>query len=126
MKVKRKSNQILERQYRKQGSCCYYCKTKIEYDYITRDHIIPISKGHSLVGNKIFACEKCNMMKSNLSIIEFRDKVFIRIKEILQTAVDNKFMMSSSAIKKFKNMVVILKTLNEMIENDGMPNIIFS
>jgi 5-methylcytosine-specific restriction endonuclease McrA len=53
---------------------CYYCG--YEADKLTTDHIIPCDKGgRNIRCNKIIACNKCNTIKSNLSLEKFRFKV---------------------------------------------------
>ena len=52
--TKRKRNEVLEKQYYDQGSCCIYCKEKVPYELITRDHFQPLSKGNTFLKNKVF------------------------------------------------------------------------
>ncbi len=126
MQIQRKSNLILQRQYIIQGSCCYYCKKNVKFEHITKDHLLPVSQGHTLIGNKIFACLKCNMMKGNLSIEQFKLKILDRVKEISIRIINNDGKLSKSSLKKINNYTVIEKTLSEVINNGGLPKTIFT
>lgn len=51
------------------GNSCAYCGSK---DSITRDHVVPLSKGGGMEEkNVIPACRKCNCSKHNKDIIEW-------------------------------------------------------
>lgn len=124
--VIRKKNEVLEKQYEEQGSCCYYCKDTVSFDLITRDHFNPVSGGHTLVNNKVFACRTCNSIKGNLSIDDFRLELIKRSCDILRTVKNNKWMISDEQIKKMKHYNRVLKTVVSIIENDYKPEIIFT
>ena len=124
--ITRKFNQKINAQYVQQGSCCLYCKQQVPFEFITRDHFEPISKGHTLFNNKIFACRKCNSFKGNLTIDEFKERVIATIYKNLQEVVDNKWMVSDKQIDVIKRCSVILKTLNNIIANDYKPDMIFT
>lgn len=63
-----------DRLYKAQNKKCFYCgcgmtRTSWREDNKqgwTRDHFMPYSKGHSLVGNVVLACAKCNREKSDI------------------------------------------------------------
>lgn len=57
----------------KQGYRCFYCSKKP--DKLTKDHIVPLSKGgnHS-AQNIIAACNSCNTRKMTSSIYEFAQR----------------------------------------------------
>lgn len=74
-----KSSQSLELQFISQGSCCFYCKTKIKFEDITRDHFYPKSKGNTLFRNKVFACRFCNSSKGDKSIEELKESILFQI-----------------------------------------------
>lgn len=47
---------------------CMYCGNKFKYDLLTRDHVIPISKGgKDRWSNVVTACRYCNTKKANRS-----------------------------------------------------------
>ena len=93
----RARNDALEAQYREQGECCYYCKEKVHYSFITRDHILPVSKGYGFPNNKIFACRLCNNLKGNRSFPEFRDLLVQRSIHILgKLKTENNQMKNTS------------------------------
>lgn len=62
------------RLYKAQKGRCFYCgcgMTKESWrednkQGFTRDHFMPYSKGHTLVGNVVLACAKCNREKSDI------------------------------------------------------------
>lgn len=122
----RKFNQQIYDQYAKQGSCCYYCKKDIPYENITRDHFLPVSEGNTLVNNKVFACRKCNSLKGNNTIDEFKDFILLKLINILKEVVDNNWIMSEKQLDKFEWYSRILKTIVEIIDNDYKPLIIFT
>lgn len=122
----RKFSQQLYDQYMKQGGGCYYCKKDFPYEEITRDHFLPISEGNTLVNNKVFACRKCNSLKGDKSIEEFKDFLLFKLIEILRQVVDNNWIMSQKQLDKFTWYSRVLKTLGEIIDNDNKPLIIFT
>lgn len=122
----RKFSQQLYDQYMKQGGDCYYCKKEFPYDEITRDHFLPVSEGNTLVNNKVFACRKCNSLKGDKSIEEFKDFLLFKLTGILRVVVDNNWIMTQSQLDKFQWYSRILKTLGEIIDNDNKPLIIFT
>jgi len=122
----RKFSQHLYNQYVTQGGCCYYCKKKFPYEEITRDHFLPVSEGNTLVNNKVFACRKCNSLKGDKSIDEFRNYVLFRIADILKTVIKNDWKMSKKQLEDFRWYTLILKTTGEIIENDYKPLVLFT
>lgn len=119
--LKRKSNPKLESAYKEQNSCCYYCKRSVPFERITRDHIVPKSKGGKLKDNSVFSCGPCNMAKGDLDIQEFRVRTFSALKEVLQSIVDNNFIMTQSMYDKFKHYYTIFKTLSQLQINNLKP-----
>jgi hypothetical protein len=122
----RKFSQQLYNQYMKQGGCCYYCKKEFPYGEITRDHFLPISEGNTLINNKVFACRKCNSLKGDKSIDEFKDFLLLKLTDILKAVVDNNWMMTQKQLDKFTWYSKMLKTVGEIIDNDYKPLIIFT
>jgi 5-methylcytosine-specific restriction endonuclease McrA len=54
---------------RPKGKCCVYCKT--EYN-LTRDHVIPLSKGGlNRIDNIVLACFECNQAKGDMLPLNF-------------------------------------------------------
>jgi len=121
----RARNDALEAQYREQGECCYYCKEKVHYSFITRDHILPVSKGYGFPNNKIFACRLCNNLKGNRSFPEFRDLLVQRSIRIL-----GKLKTENNQIKKYLTLLrhhtKVLETVDLIIRNNGRLNIFFT
>ncbi len=63
---------------------CIYCndkfrkrkKSKKHNLYLTRDHIVPISKGgNNDIFNKLHCCSTCNGRKSNMLLEEWEQKL---------------------------------------------------
>jgi len=123
---KRKFNKQIHDQYVAQGECCYYCKRKFAFSDITRDHFLPISEGNTLVNNKVFACRRCNSLKGDKSIDEFRTFLVNKICNILRSVVDNEWKISKVQIEYIKWYSQVLKTTGEIIENDYKPLHIFT
>lgn len=126
MSTKRKKNPTLEKQYKQQGSTCYYCKTPVPFEDITRDHIEPKIGGNTLIKNKIFACRTCNMSKGKMTIEEYQIKTLEDIKCILKKVVDANWKITKNQLLKFRRCVKVHRTLLEMIANNNKPKIIFS
>ena len=65
--------QILRKFY---GNTCIYCGDR--YAKKTIDHILPISRFKEYTGdlhNKVLSCTLCNIMKHNLTPIEFLNQI---------------------------------------------------
>ena len=122
----RKFSQQLYDQYMEQGGCCYYCKKDFPYEEITRDHFLPVSAGNTLVNNKVFACRRCNSLKGDKSIDEFRDYTLYRLTEILREVIKNDWKMSDKQLEDFRWFTRMFKTAEEIIENDYKPLYIFT
>ena len=123
---KRKFNKQIYDQYVEQGACCYYCKKKVDFSDITRDHFLPVSEGNTLVNNKVFACRKCNSLKGDKSIDEFRKFLLDKICYILKRVVKNEWKMSHKDLTDFRWYSQLLKTTGEIIDNDYKPLVIFT
>lgn len=123
---KRKYSKQLHDQYVKQGECCYYCKSKTPYEDITRDHFLPKSTGNTLINNKIFACRKCNSLKGDKTVDQFREYIIEGIRTILGDVVAGGWKISDHQLSKFRSFTTILKTTGEIIENDYKPSHIFT
>jgi len=66
-----------EKVFNKTNGRCYYCGEKLDFDNFHIDHIIPKSKiSNSTIANYAPACCICNMSKGNLSIQEFKHKIY--------------------------------------------------
>ena len=104
--AKRKFNESLWHNYEKLGGSCFYCKRKVNYDDITEDHVIPKSKGYTLVNNCVFACHTCNQFKSNSNLNEFKNRVIEKINSIIETKND--------LIQMYKNNPMILYSLSDL------------
>lgn len=52
---------------------CGYCGVHLPKDRMTRDHIVPMSKGGpNAMSNLLCCCESCNQLKGDKSLEEFR------------------------------------------------------
>jgi hypothetical protein len=124
--IKRKSNIQLESQYKEQGECCYYCKDKVPFEYITRDHFNPVSEGNTLVDNKVFACRSCNSIKGNKGIDEFKSSMKKRCEKLMVDIRSKEYQLTDDHVRKLRRYGTVIKTLNEIIANDHKPQIIFT
>lgn len=50
---------------------CAYCNAPLTRDTLTRDHIVPRSKGGGGGDNLVPACGPCNRAKANRSLLDF-------------------------------------------------------
>ena len=124
--IKRKRNLYLENQYFEQGSCCYYCKDNVPFEYITRDHFNPVSQGNTLVDNKVFACRSCNSIKGSRTILEFKANMIKRCHTVIEKIKKKKYSNVDNELQVLKRYIRIIKTLDEIVKNDYKPNIIFT
>lgn len=70
------TEKIRKRVYEKSNGRCEICNEPIPYDSFTIDHIIPLSKnGENKISNLQCACAACNNIKSNLTPLEFEEKI---------------------------------------------------
>lgn len=57
---------MFERTYRTQGGMCARCRRVFQREQLTRDHIVPISKGGSPQWENIqLLCSPCNELKDD-------------------------------------------------------------
>jgi 5-methylcytosine-specific restriction endonuclease McrA len=69
---KHKADRFKRRVYKNQNGLCYYCLKKFGINQLTKDHVVPLSKGGTnAVKNIVLACKKCNNTKSDMSLEEF-------------------------------------------------------
>jgi hypothetical protein len=97
-----------------------------DFENITRDHFLAKSRGNSFVKNKVFCCRSCNIIKGDKSIDEFKDFIISTIKKILSDVVKQEWKISKKQILKFKKYTIMLKTVNEIINNNYEPLILFT
>lgn len=58
--------------FRRDLFICAYCGRRYNEDHLTKDHIIPVSRGGlNTWTNCVTACKKCNNKKDNLLLHEF-------------------------------------------------------
>jgi hypothetical protein len=126
MSEKRKANSILEEQYKEQGECCCYCKDKIPFESITRDHFDPVSKGSNFVNNKVFACRFCNSMKGDKNIIDFKKFIIERADLLLIKIKSKNYNITENQIFKLQKYNRILNSIEEMSKNNYKPKIVFT
>jgi 5-methylcytosine-specific restriction endonuclease McrA len=58
------------------GNRCAYCGKELDYNAVTLDHVIPKSKGGTRKESNLYpACQKCNGLKRDLSLDDFRKMI---------------------------------------------------
>ena len=124
--IMRKPNIQLEDQYKQQGSCCFYCKEKVPFEFITRDHFHPFSKGNTLVNNKVFACRSCNSIKGNQGINEFYESIRNRIKKYILEISRKNYEINESDLRKLDRYRKVCHSIKEIQLNDNKPSLIFT
>lgn len=62
--------------YNLTGGRCYYCGERLDRENFHVDHFIPQSHGGKDKNNLVPACPDCNMMKSDMSIENFRWEIW--------------------------------------------------
>lgn len=124
--IKRKRNEALEKQYADQGSCCLYCKEKVPYELITRDHFLPLSKGNSLVNNKVFACRTCNNIKGSKNLPEFREFLLKKSFYLLEKELSSNIKLSSNELNLVLKYLTAAKTVDEFVNGSKISPLIFT
>lgn len=76
---------------------CGYCSRRFKEDKLSRDHIIPVSKGgKNIWQNVITACKACNHMKADIplgkAIDEDGDKMTLKFKPYVPSHVERLIM----------------------------------
>lgn len=117
--TKRKKNEVLEKQYQTQGNCCYYCKRPIPFEDITKDHVLPVSKGHTLLNNKVFACRTCNNHKGDRTLEVFKKLMIRKSCAILKKVVAANFIMTEDELRMFKYYTSVMKNLDQIRDSEG-------
>ena len=65
--------------YAKYDGCCAYCGRRITFRELDIDHFVPKSKGGGNELQNLFpSCQRCNRMKADLTIEEFRKEIASR------------------------------------------------
>lgn len=63
--------------YAKYNGCCALCGKPVKFKELTIDHKVPLSKGGSNgMENLQLTCKGCNSTKSDLTEIEFMEKLW--------------------------------------------------
>lgn len=69
--------------YNLTGGRCAYCGTRIAFDDMQVDHVVPLRKGGAdTIDNMLPACRSCNHYKSTLTVEQLR-KAIERMPEVL-------------------------------------------
>lgn len=95
---------------------CYYCEREfgsIPLNTIlplrkTKDHILPKSKGGKHKNNTVDCCHKCNGIKSNKSLEEFREY-------INQLIINGRQIFKGYTNQQMNN---ILKNIDKLLNNN--------
>lgn len=115
MQQKRKSNKTLEKLYKQRGSCCHYCENKVEFSYITRDHIKPKVKGFKIPDNWVFSCSSCNGKKGSLMPEEFVNLMVKNIVDILRKIKLANFVATQSQVDKIRHYHKLMMNTKKLI-----------
>lgn len=124
--IKRKKNETLEEQYKLQGSQCFYCKDNTPYELITRDHFEPLSKGNTLINNKVFACRPCNNMKGNRTLEQFKSLMIKRCCDVLRKVIEQDWKISQEQLDMFRHHVRVINNLEDLISKGSKPENLFT
>jgi 5-methylcytosine-specific restriction endonuclease McrA len=83
IKYEEKRKVLVEKLIVRDGLKCVYCGKNLSRHTITIDHIIPLSKnGNNDLNNLCIACKRCNTLKDNYTLKEFRKLIRDSITEI--------------------------------------------
>jgi len=85
----------------------------------TRDHLLPFSWGHSLVGNVVLTCAKCNREKGDTPPSYALVQKFTKLYDDTFTHFFNKFQHPS--VREFRETQELLDYIASWV---GQPNIV--
>lgn len=55
---------------------CHYCGSKVSYQELTMDHLVPLARGgRSTKDNLVPSCKSCNNLKKSMLPIEWQEHV---------------------------------------------------
>ena len=108
----------IEKAYKVQDSCCYYCKTKVPYGQITRDHIKPAKDGNVLKDNYVFSCRRCNSYKGSDSLEYYIDLNVEKIVNTLRIIKNNGFIATQSQVDYIRYLHKVMLSVQVLIAND--------
>lgn len=55
---------------------CHYCGSKVSYQELTMDHLVPLARGgRSTKDNLVPSCKSCNNLKKSMLPIEWQEQV---------------------------------------------------
>ena len=87
MKRRRLSKQERQQVYRKCHGHCAYCGSRLKYEDMQVDHVIPLNgysqQGTDTLDNMLPACRSCNHYKSSQPLESFR-RAIERMPDVLQ------------------------------------------
>jgi hypothetical protein len=74
-RLSERSNALL---FRRDRYVCAYCGERFDKRHLTRDHVVPRSKGGANTWqNCVTACHECNQDKASLDVTDFRPLVYV-------------------------------------------------
>ena len=112
--MQRKPNARLEAEYNKRGSCCEYCKEKLPFINITRDHLVPKINGGTLNDGWVFSCIVCNMRKSNMNLEQYIQFSIVSVCKVLRKVVARSYMISQEEIDKIRYYHKVMKSCQQL------------
>lgn len=83
---------------------CVYCLNKIEWQQLSIDHLTPTSRGGSSEPDNLrWVCRSCNLMKSDLTMDEYKALlVFLEPFPRMKESVLTRFRMAGAAFGRYK------------------------
>lgn len=103
--------------YNKDKGRCAICGRFISYEEFTIDHIIPLAKGGTNeMKNLQCACNKCNLIKSDILPDELMDKLHEIVLYQSRKNPDEKFNRKIIAINKMYKKNKIRKTIKDIFK----------
>ena len=79
--------------YAKYNGKCAICGQPVKFKKMTVDHKVPLSKdGTNAMSNLQLACRSCNLMKADLNMEDFVDKLSIIVWLYQKNSIKNIFM----------------------------------
>lgn len=121
--MKLKQDSVYLRIYVEQNQKCYWCKQSVSYAKITRDHILPLSKGHGIISfyengvhrllNVVLSCRDCNCQKGDKSLEEYEE--YIKIKSPKKCVKEGSIWYTR--LQSIKECKILIETQLRIIES---------
>ncbi len=110
--MKRRKLSKTERQqvYRKCNGHCAYCGSRLKYEDMHIDHVIPLNgyteQGTDMLSNMLPACRSCNHYKASQPLENFRRAIERMPEKLMRDSVTYKIAVRYGLVKPKRKKIV--------------------